>query len=116
MFCSIPDAAKPGTEGLREVIEGGVVEKYWSTKFFCGFVGDSGLPFWKSENGDKSSANGFGVICGGAIIARCHTLVVAAGLFEPSNITSLIPLWLAVLIAEGEDPSTALSVLVSKDI
>jgi hypothetical protein len=32
-----------------------------------------------------------------------------AGLFDPSTITSLMPLWLFVLIAEGEEPSIAFS-------
>jgi hypothetical protein len=35
--------------------------------------------------------------------------VVVAGWFDPSNITSLMPLWLVVLMADGEDPSTAVS-------
>ena len=30
---------------------------------------------------------------------------VCAGLFDPSNITSLNPLWLLVLTADGEDSS-----------
>lgn len=46
----------------------------------------------------------------------CHMALVPAGAlwFDPSNITSLIPLWLVVLIADGLDSSTTFSVL--KDI
>lgn len=46
--------------------------------------------------------------------AGCHTELVAAvvaGWFDPSTITSLMPLWLVVLMAEGEEPSTAFSLL-----
>src|SRR4051812_25931496 len=44
------------------------------------------------------------------IIAFCHMAPeVATGLLDPSSITSLNPLWLAVLIAEGEEPSRAWS-------
>jgi len=34
-----------------------------------------------------------------------------AGWLDPSNITSLIPLWLVVLIADGLDPSTTFSLV-----
>jgi hypothetical protein len=43
----------------------------------------------------------------------CHMELDAAEAvwwFDPSTITSLMPLWLVVLIAEGEEPSTAASV------
>jgi len=42
----------------------------------------------------------------------CHIELVAAVAvwwLEPSTMTSLIPLWLVVLSAEGEEPSTAVS-------
>ncbi len=35
---------------------------------------------------------------------------------EPSSMTSLIPLWLVELMAEGEEPSTAVSLGPLKDI
>ncbi len=44
----------------------------------------------------------------GCHIALVPTVVVGRWL-EPSSITSLIPLWLVVLMAEGEEPSTAVS-------
>ena len=60
----------------------------------------------------RSIANGFG-ICGGPITEGCHMVLVPAGAgwLDPSNITSLIPLWLVVLIADGLDPSTTFSLV-----
>src|SRR6266536_5779687 len=99
-------------DGLNELIDGGGVEKYVSFGFFCGKLwGDMGPAFIKSWNPGfpSSMANGL-VIRGGPIMDCCHIEAEeAAGLFDPSNITSLMPLWLAVLIAEGEDPSIAFS-------
>lgn len=52
-------------------------------------------------------------------MAGCHIeadeLVTAVGL-EPSSITSLMPLWLVVLIADGDEPSTAFSPGLLNDI
>jgi len=45
----------------------------------------------------------------GAIAPWDHIAEDCMGLFDPSSITSLIPLWLAVLMADGEDPSKVLS-------
>lgn len=51
-----------------------------------------------------------GYIIAGAIIGCCYMEpLVPAGLFDPSSRAPLIPLWLAVLVAEGEDPSMAFS-------
>lgn len=47
----------------------------------------------------------------------CHMVLVPAGAgwFDPSTITSLIPLWLVVLMADGLDPSITVS-LAPKDM
>jgi len=43
--------------------------------------------------------------------AGCQSVFAAAevGWLDPSTITSLMPLWLVVLMADGLDPSTACS-------
>jgi len=103
----------PGiTEGLSELIDGGGVEKYASLGFWERLWGDMGPPFIKSWKPwfPRSMANGLGVIKGGAIMDCCHIDAEdVAGLLDPSSMTSLIPLWLAVLIADGDDPSIAFS-------
>lgn len=45
----------------------------------------------------------------------CHMVLVPAGAgwFDPSTITSLIPLWLVVLIADGLDPSITFSLVLN---
>lgn len=80
--------------------------------FFGKLYGDIGPPVSRSGKPvpPRSRLKGFGVISGGAIMDCCHIEVdEAAGLFEPSSMTSLMPLWLAVLIADGDDPSMAFS-------
>src|SRR3569833_1095665 len=83
---------------------------------FCGGGwGETGAPARRSGKTDPlmSRENWF-PICGGPMTAGGHMDVVAAaevtaGWLEPSSIASLMPLWLVVLMAEGEDPSTAVS-------
>src|SRR6266487_5607741 len=101
----MPCVNSPGIiGGLNELIDGGGVEKYGSLACLCcGGFGDIEPPLNRSGNPDcgMSRAKVFCVINGGAIIGCCHMeFVAAAGLFDPSSMTSLIPLWLVVLIAD----------------
>lgn len=90
-----------------------------SLSFWCAGCGDIGDPFIKSGKTEllRSRANGWG-IWGGPIDAGCHMELVPTGgaWLEPSSITSLMPLWLVVLMAEGLEPSTAFSLLGWNDI
>lgn len=50
------------------------------------------------------------------VIMGFHIDADETGWLEPSSMTSLMPLWLAVLIADGEDPSMTFSFPSWKDI
>jgi len=77
--------------------------------------GDRGTPVKRSGNTVvppmSPRENELG-ICGGHITGPCQIeLVSTVGgrWFDPSTMTSLMPLWLAVLMAEGEERSMAWS-------
>jgi hypothetical protein len=76
--------------------------------------GDTGAPPSRSGKTEPLMSREKGLaICGGPMMDVCHMELVAAVAvwwFEPSTMTSLMPLWLVVLSAEGEEPSTAFSI------
>lgn len=84
---------------------------------FWGEIGPPCIRSWKPGLG-ISRAKGLLPIIGGAIIVGGHMEAELVGKwFEPSTITSLMPLWLAaVLIADGDEPSIAQSFGPPKDI
>jgi hypothetical protein len=104
------------TDELKELRAGGGVEKYVSPIVLADDgCGDRGAPLRRSGKTElpTSSENGL-VIWGGGIMDDCHMdpdPAEAVWWLDPSTMTSLIPLWLVVLMAEGEDPSTAASVV-----
>lgn len=82
--------------------------------------GETGAPVRRSGKTEgPRSRNGLLIVVGGPMMAGCHMELVAAvapGWLDPSTMTSLMPLWLVVLMAEGELLSTAFSLGLLNDM
>lgn len=93
-----------------EVIDGGVAyvsaNGFWAIKFLGDTV-SGGIPKSFNVVGEKSIANWLAAWWAGK--GLCQPLEIGMRL-GPSSMASLIPLWLPVLIADGEDSSITESV------